>query len=122
MRIIRRGLARVLTVAAPFALTILAAGYYAPAARAFDLSQLLGHEDNDPTLETFSIIHVADLKAMMNDTKSPVHIYDANGASTRAEYGVIPAATLLSSDNKYDLAVLPQDKKAKLVFYCANTL
>jgi hypothetical protein len=91
-------------------------------ARAFDLSQLLGHGDNDPTLETFSVIHVADLKTLMMTNQSPVHIYDANVASTRTEYGVIPGATLLDSDDKYDLAVLPQDKKAKLVFYCANSL
>jgi hypothetical protein len=117
-----RGLARFLTIAATCALTVMASAYYAPSARAIDLSQLLGHGSNDPTLETFSIIHVADLKAMMNDTKSPVHIYDANAASTREQYGVIPNATLLSADDNYDLAVLPQDKKAKLVFYCANTL
>lgn len=94
----------------------------AVSARAFDLSQLLGHGDNDPTLETFSLIHVSDLKSMMINSRSPVHIYDANVASTRTEYGVIPGATLLDSDDTYDLAVLPQDKKAKLVFYCANSL
>ncbi|MGH7840900.1 MAG: hypothetical protein ACREQT_05195, partial [Candidatus Binataceae bacterium] len=99
-----------------------AVGCFAPSARAFDLSQLLGHGSNDPTLETFSIIHVADLKVLMHDTKSPAHIYDANVASTRAEYGVIPGAVLLTSDDKYDLAVLPADKKARLVFYCANWL
>jgi hypothetical protein len=101
---------------------VLAALASAISARAFDLSQLMGYGNSDPTLETFSIIHVADLKALMNDGRNPVHIYDANVASTRTEYGVIPGATLLDSDDKYDLAVLPQDKKAKLVFYCANSL
>jgi hypothetical protein len=122
MGIIKRGLAAGVMVAATFALTIMAVDICTPSAHAIDLSQLLGHGDNDPTLETFTLIHVADLKAMMNDTQSPVHIYDANGASTRAQYGAIPTATLLSSDDHYDLAVLPQDKKSKLVFYCANTL
>ena len=122
MRTTKRGQSGVLMIAATFVIAIMMIGYYAPTARAFDLSQLLGHGDNDPTLETFALIHVADLKAMMNNTQSPVHIYDANGASTRAQYGAIPGATLLSSDDHYDLAILPQDKKSKLVFYCANTL
>ena len=122
MNIARRTLGRAVVVAATLALTIGAVGYFAPTARAIDLAHLLGHGSDDPTLETFSIIHVADLKAMMNDTKSPVHIYDANGVSTRTQYGVIPSATLLTSDDEYDLSVLPADKKARLVFYCANTL
>jgi hypothetical protein len=104
------------------AFVIGAAVIGAVSARAFNLSQLLGHGDNDPTLETFSLIHVADLKTLLMTSKSPVHIYDANVASTRTQYGVIPGATLLDSDDKYDLAVLPSDKKAKLVFYCANSL
>jgi len=122
MPIIKRRFGRVLIAAATFVLTVVVTGYYARPAHALDLSQLLGHGDDDPTLETFAIIHVADLKAQMNDTKAPVHIYDANGPSTRERYGAIPTATLLTSDDKYDLAVLPQDKKAKLVFYCADTL
>lgn len=47
---------------------------------------------------------------------------DANGASTRAEHGVIPGARLLSSSGTYDPnAELPSDKSTQLVFYCANT-
>lgn len=91
-------------------------------ARAFDLAHLMGFGNNDPTLETFKLIHVADLKAMMDSDKSSLHIYDANAAETRDRYGVIPGATLLDSDNNYDLAVLPHDKDAELVFYCANSL
>lgn len=89
---------------------------------ALDFSQLLGHGSNDPTLETFKIIHVADLRQLMATPNSGVHIYDANAAGTRQKYGVIPGATLLDSDDKYDLSVLPPDKHAKLVFYCANWL
>jgi rhodanese-related sulfurtransferase len=92
-------------------------------ARAFDLSQLMGHGNNDPTLETFKLIHVADLKTLMETNKNnSLHIYDANAAETRDQYGVIPGATLLNSDDNYDLALLPTDKDATLVFYCANTL
>jgi len=49
-------------------------------------------------------------------------LVDANGSSTRAEYGVIPGAILLSDYHDYDVASeLPADKDGKLVFYCANT-
>jgi hypothetical protein len=89
---------------------------------ALDFGQLLGHGSNDPTLETFKIIHVTDLRALMTMPNADVHIYDANTAGTRQKYGVIPGATLLDSDDKYDLSVLPSDKHAKLVFYCANWL
>ena len=91
-------------------------------AHALDLAHLMGFGNNDPTLETFKLIHVANLKAMMDSDASALHIYDANVAETRAQYGVIPGATLLDSDNQYDVSVLPRDKKAKLIFYCANSL
>ena len=99
----------------------LALGVASPA-RALDLGKLLGYGDKDPTLETFKLIHVPDLKALMSDGKGAVYIYDANVASTRTQFGVIPGATLLTSDDKYDTAILPQDKHSRLVFYCANWL
>ena len=99
----------------------LALGVASPA-RALDLGKLLGYGDQDPTLETFKLIHVPDLKALMSDGKGAVYIYDANVASTRTQFGVIPGATLLTSDDKYDTAILPQDKHSRLVFYCANWL
>jgi hypothetical protein len=103
--------------------TFLAGLATAPApARALDLGHLLGYGNNDPTLDTFKLIHVADLKTMMSNDGKSLHIYDANVAETRSKYGVIPGATLLDSDNNYDLAVLPSNKNAKLVFYCANWL
>ena len=46
---------------------------------------------------------------------------DANDSNTRARWGVIPGATLLTNFVDYSLAELPKDKAAKLVFYCANT-
>jgi hypothetical protein len=91
-------------------------------AQALDLGKLLGYGNNDPTLETFKLIHVRDLKALMSDGKGAVYIYDANNASTRAQYGVMPGAALLPSYDKYDLSMLPADKRARLVFYCANWL
>ncbi len=102
-------------------LAILSAAGAMPA-RAIDFGQLLGHGDNDPTLETFKLIHVSDLKNLMKDGKGEVYIYDANNASTRAQFGEIPGAVLLTSYDKYDFAVLPPDKHARLVFYCANWL
>jgi hypothetical protein len=91
-------------------------------ARALDLGKLLGYGNNDPTLETFKLIHVRDLKTLISDGKGSVYIYDANAASTRAQFGVIPGAALLPSYDKYDLSLLPADKQARLVFYCANWL
>lgn len=91
-------------------------------AHALDLGRLLGHGDNDPTLETFKLIHVADLKNLLADKDIKVHVYDANVAETREQFGVIPGATLLASHDQYDLSLLPPDKHAKLVFYCANWL
>jgi hypothetical protein len=89
--------------------------------RAFSISTLLGNSSEDRNLDTFKLIHIADLKALMGKSKSGPHLYDANGARTRDEYGVIPGAYLLDSDDHYNLSVLPPDKGATLVFYCANT-
>jgi rhodanese-related sulfurtransferase len=48
--------------------------------------------------------------------------FDANGADTRAEYGVVPGAALLTSYKAYDVGKeLPTDKAKQIVFYCANT-
>lgn len=45
---------------------------------------------------------------------------DANGAETRAQYGVLPSAVLLSSYQSYPVTELPADKDTKLVFYCGS--
>jgi hypothetical protein len=102
------------------ALIALAASLVASPAHPFNLPKLLGGGE-EREFNTFKLIHVADLKALMADAKNPVHIYDANVAETREHYGVIPGAKLLASDDNYDLSVLPADKGAKIVFYCANT-
>lgn len=95
----------------------------APSARSFDLSSMLGNPDRDDTLETFKLIHIGDLAALIADHASHVLIFDANHPSTRAEYGIIPGAHLLPSADGFRVSQeLPPDKSAKLVFYCANTL
>ena len=86
----------------------------------FSISGLLGNSD-EQNLETFKLIHIGDLKSMMDTSKSGLHLYDANDDSTRNSYGVIPGANLLDSEDHYKLSVLPPDKDATLVFYCANT-
>jgi hypothetical protein len=102
-----------LAVIAALTLTV-APGY------CFSISRLLGNS-GEQNLETFKLIHIGDLKSLMDTSKSGLHLYDANVESTRDTYGVIPGAYLLDSDDHYNLAVLPPDKDATLVFYCANT-
>ena len=69
--------------------------------------------------EKFKLIHVAD--AVSAQKKGKVYFFDANGPDTRTKEGIVPGATQLSSSHDFDLKVLPADKGAKLVFYCANT-
>ena len=93
-----------------------------PSVSAFNLPKLLGGPGNDQqNLDTFKLIHVKDLAAMMQDKKNDLHIYDANVAETREKFGVIPGAHLLSSSDSDNIAgTLPADKSAQLIFYCAN--
>lgn len=72
--------------------------------------------------EPFKLIHVADLAAELKSPQPPA-VFDANGDETRAEFGVIPGAVLLSGAKKYDVKkVLPADKTKPVVFYCGSTL
>jgi rhodanese-related sulfurtransferase len=71
--------------------------------------------------EDFHLIHVAELQQAMEMNKEQVYVYDANTKETREKQGLIPGAHLLASVTDYDTKVLPADKSAKLVFYCANT-
>jgi hypothetical protein len=86
---------------------------------AFSLSQMLGGGE-EQNLDTFKLIHVADLKALLTQRGNKIHIYDANSDVTREKFGTIPGATLLASDDNYPLSVLPSNKHATLVFYCAD--
>jgi hypothetical protein len=73
-------------------------------------------------VETFKLIHVNDLDALIRLHVANLWIYDANPPSVRATEGIVPGARLLSSSSDFDVAKeLPPAKDAKLVFYCANT-
>ena len=86
---------------------------------AFSLSQMLGGSE-EQNLDTFKLIHVADLQALLAKLGNNVHVYDANIDVTRERFGTIPGAILLASDENYPLSVLPSNKHATLVFYCAD--
>jgi hypothetical protein len=91
----------------------------AASGHAFNLSRMLGGGEQQ-NLATFKLIDVTDLKALMADHGSQLRLYDANIDATRARFGIIPGAILLDSADRYPLSVLPLDRRAKLVFYCAN--
>ena len=66
----------------------------------------------------FTDLPVDDVAGMVVAKKCvPV---DANSADTRAKMGVLPGAVLLSRSDSYDPSELPNDKAAKLVFYCGG--
>ena len=74
----------------------------------------------DTSVDSFKLIHTADLAPLVSQGPPAVYVFDANGNDTRKEEGTIPGAVLLKSHDKYALSVLPQAKDSKLVFYCAN--
>ncbi len=77
-------------------------------------------EEGDAVKVGMSELSVEQVSTMLSDKK--VHVFDANNEKTRKKYGVVPEAVLLSSSSQYETqSVLPDDKSAKLVFYCANT-
>jgi rhodanese-related sulfurtransferase len=105
-----------------FALTAIVAFAAATPAFTYDLPKILGGSGEQANINTFKLIHVNDLASLMNDKSPGLHIYDANVPETRAKFGVIPGAQLLSSDDDYNVAAtLPVKKTDPLVFYCANT-
>ena len=71
----------------------------------------------------FKLIHVQELDQWITTKTAgkPVFIFDANSDETRQKSGLIPGAQTLASSTDYPLTLLPQDKNATLVFYCANT-
>ena len=77
--------------------------------------------DDSAQKDDLKLIHVADLAAELKSPQPP-SVFDANNKDTRAKYGVIPGAVLLSNYKKYRVKkVLPADKNTALVFYCANS-
>lgn len=74
------------------------------------------HRSAPIVIEKLSVPQVARLLA----SSHPPAVYDANGQETRAKYGTLPGAKLLSSASQYDPdQMLPKDHDEKLVFYCA---
>ena len=78
-----------------------------------------GHGSDEAAAPEVKKVTVAELDGLIKEQK--VSVFDANGESTRAKFGVIPGAVLLSSITSYPLDQLPAAKDKKLVFYCANT-
>jgi len=75
-----------------------------------------------PASDNFQIIRVRDLAKLLGNNDHKVYVFDVNPNDLREKEGIIPGSILLSSKKDYDLAVLPADKAAPLVFYCANYL
>ncbi len=63
-------------------------------------------------------VTVSDVRQFVNNKSATV--FDANDNDTRKEYGVVPGAVLLASQD-YPLSTLPASKSDKLVFYCGGT-
>ncbi len=66
--------------------------------------------DKDPTVKV----------TLKEAQKSGATFVDANSKQTRAKFGVIPGAVLLTSFDAFKSKELPKNKDEKLVFYCAN--
>lgn len=64
-------------------------------------------------------VSVSELVSLIN--RGEVTVLDANAAAGRQMSGIIPGAVLLTSASGYQLAELPADKGAKLVFYCSGS-
>ena len=67
----------------------------------------------------FGQVELEELASLLD--ADGVTVLDANSQWYRKEVGVIPGATLLSHYSSFDVAELPANKDAKLVFYCSNT-
>jgi rhodanese-related sulfurtransferase len=75
-----------------------------------------------PDLTGLELVGVDDV-ASWQASRSDVTLCDANNDDTRARFGVIPGALLLSSYRDYDVAAeLPADKRRTLVFYCHSEM
>lgn len=69
-----------------------------------------------PEVKQVNVQQVVELQK-----KLAVYVYDANSEKTRANQGVIPGASLLTSATTYDVQKeLTPVKDAPIVFYCAN--
>ncbi len=79
------------------------------------IAALLGCRADTTGLDT---LELSQLTALLASGESAV-LCDANTSETRARFGVIPGAILLSHYRDYDVSSeLPADRGRKLVFYC----
>lgn len=69
-----------------------------------------------------SVAAVAAMIKGAQDDGDAVFVYDVNSDRTRREMGVVPGAVMLDSSVRYQVSVLPSDRGAPLIFYCANTM
>ena len=78
-------------------------------------------EAHNAKADTVKKVTVTELAALQKANQ--VQVFDANGPDTRAKYGVIPGAILLTSVAKFDpMKEMPVKKDSKVVFYCANAM
>ncbi len=77
----------------------------------------MGAESATQAQADFMLLNAVDVKAGI-DAKKPQYFFDANGEASFAK-NHLPGAVWVQYD-KLDAALLPNDKKAALVFYCAN--
>jgi len=85
----------------------------APAAMAGDGC---GSHAAEAATATPNEVTLAAVHTMVTDgAVTPV---DANGAETRAEFGTLPGAIMLDTDDV--ASVLPEDTDTDLVFYCSS--
>lgn len=66
------------------------------------------------------LIKAGELQKMNKESKGTVYVYDVNDNKTRTKEGIIPGATTLIGARDYDVAALPADKTANLIFYCGG--
>jgi rhodanese-related sulfurtransferase len=75
-----------------------------------------------PDLTGLVVVGVDEV-ASWQTSRGDFTLLDANNDDTRARFGVIPGALLLSSYRDYDAAAeLPGDKGRTLVFYCHSEM
>jgi rhodanese-related sulfurtransferase len=75
-----------------------------------------------PDLSGLELVGVDEV-ASWQTSRSDITLCDANNDDTRARFGVIPGALLLSSYRDYDAAAeLPGEKQRTLVFYCHSEM
>ncbi len=102
---------KTLTAAACLALATVAV---APQAHACEGDEGMTAEIGSLTVDQL----VVKLEARQKQ-KTTLAVFDVNSDKTRADKGIIPTAVLLPSSSDYDTALLPKDKSAEVVFYCA---